>query len=87
MEEYSKWAERMSKLAETMPGHISHKGFVAEDGERITVVEFEDEASQRNWRINPEHIAAQRKGRQDFYSEYCLQVCRVERTMTFSAKS
>jgi heme-degrading monooxygenase HmoA len=87
MEEYSRWAKRMSELAETMPGYISHKGFVAEDGERVTIVEFEDEEGQRNWRTNAEHIEAQKKGRRDFYSEYSLQVCRVDRTTSFPAKS
>jgi hypothetical protein len=27
-----------------MPGYMSHKVAVAEDGERVTIVEFEDEA-------------------------------------------
>jgi len=34
-DEYAAWAARMSELAQTMPGYISHKGFVAEDGERV----------------------------------------------------
>jgi heme-degrading monooxygenase HmoA len=87
MDEYSQWAERMSELAKTMPGYISHKGFVAEDGERITVVEFEDEPSQRNWGTNLQHVEAKKKGRQDFYLEYSLQICRVERSTSFTAKS
>ena len=87
MEEYSRWAERMSELAKTMPGYVSHKGFVAEDGERITVVEFEDEASQRNWSTNLQHVEAKKKGRQDFYLEYSLQICRVERSTSFTAKN
>ncbi len=33
----------MSALAKAMPGYISHKGFVAEDGERVTIVEFESD--------------------------------------------
>ena len=36
-QEYAQWAGRMSALAKTMPGYISHKGFVAEDGERVTI--------------------------------------------------
>ena len=36
--EYSAWAARMSELATTMPGYVSHKGFVAPDGERVTIV-------------------------------------------------
>ena len=31
-EEYARWTVRMSELARKMPGYVSHKGFVAEDG-------------------------------------------------------
>ena len=82
-EEYSKWATRMSDLAKTMPGYISHKAFTAEDGERVTIVEFEDEEAQRGWARNLEHMDAQRRGRADFYSEYRIQVCNVIRDSQF----
>ena len=42
-EEYVALVDRMVELAVTMPGYISHKGFFADDGERVTVVEFEHE--------------------------------------------
>ena len=81
--EYGEWATRMSELAATMPGYISHKGFVAPDGERVTLVEFASEEAQRAWSRHPDHVVAQKKGRQDFYVEYRLQVCRVERESVF----
>src|SRR5262245_17320284 len=37
-EEYRRWFLRMSELARKMPGYVSHKGYVAEDGERLTLV-------------------------------------------------
>ena len=79
-------AERMSELAGQMPGYISHKGFVAEDGERVTIVEFESEQAHRAWRLHPEHLQAQKKGRADFYSEYRIQVCSVQRESSFPGK-
>ena len=33
--EYKEWAARMNALAVSMPGYVSHKGFTAEDGERV----------------------------------------------------
>lgn len=83
--EYQEWAGRIAALARTMPGYVSHKVFVAEDGERVTIVEFADEASHRGWARDERHMEAQRKGRADFYSEYKLQVCRVERETSFTA--
>ena len=40
-EEYVALVDRMVELAATIPGYISHKGFFADDGERVTIVEFE----------------------------------------------
>jgi heme-degrading monooxygenase HmoA len=82
-EEYAAWAARISQLAQTMPGYISHKGFTAEDGERVTIVEFASEEAQRAWAVHPEHVAAKKKGRSDFYSEYRIQVLKLERETGF----
>ncbi len=85
-DEYSRWAARMSELARTMPGYISHKGFTSEDGERVTVVEFESEEAQRAWAVHGEHAEAKKKGRKDFYAEYRILVCKVQRESTFVAE-
>ena len=85
-QEYGRWAQRMSELAGQMPGYVSHKGFVAEDGERVTIVEFESEQAHQAWRLHPEHVQAQKKGRAEFYSEYRIQVCSVERESRFPPK-
>jgi len=82
-EEYIALVDRMVELAETMPGYISHKGFFAEDGERVTVVEFEHEEGMRAWRMQPEHRAAKKKAREIYYSEYSIQVCNLVRESRF----
>jgi heme-degrading monooxygenase HmoA len=82
-EEYERWAARIAELARTIPGYVSHKGFVAEDGERVTIVEFESEQAQRAWSLHPEHVDAKKKGRASFYSEYRIQVCGVQRDSAF----
>jgi len=82
-QEYNQWAERMSQLARGMPGYISHKGFAARDGERVTVVEFENEETLAAWARHPEHAEAKKKGRADFYLEYRTQICSVLRASTF----
>jgi len=78
-EEYIALVDRMVELAATIPGYISHKGFFADDGERVTVVEFEHEEGMRAWRMHPEHRAAQKMAREVYYSEYSVQVCNVVR--------
>ena len=87
LQEYVQWAGRMSDLARKMPGYISHKGFAADDGERVTIVEFESEEAQRAWATHPDHLEAQRKGRKDFYSEFRVQVCILQRQSAYPSVS
>ena len=86
MKEYVQWATRMNELAKKMPGYISHKGFAAEDGERCTIVEFESEETQRAWAELPEHREAQKLGRQQFYLEYSIHICKAVRSNAFKRK-
>lgn len=80
---YLALAPKMAELARGMPGYLSHKAFVAEDGERVTVVEFADLASQQAWATHVDHMAAQQQGRTSFYAEYSIQVCEVLRESRF----
>ena len=79
VEAYQRMAARMDELAHQMPGFVSIKTFNAPDGERVSIVEFESEATHNAWRQHPEHREAQRLGRELFYSEFKIQVCAVER--------
>lgn len=47
--EYDSIAVRMNELVRTIPGYVSHKGFVAADGEQVTIVEFESEQALDQW--------------------------------------
>jgi heme-degrading monooxygenase HmoA len=85
-DEYVALVERMNTLAQTMPGYISHKGFFADDGERVTIVEFDHEEGLRAWRTNKEHVAAQKLAREKYYTEYHVQVCTLDRESKFKAK-
>lgn len=85
VDEYGPTAAAMSELARTMPGYVDHKSFMADDGERVTVVTFADEASQAAWRQHAEHRAAQRRGRSAFYATYTLQVGTCTTAHVFEA--
>jgi heme-degrading monooxygenase HmoA len=86
-ETYQRVAARMHELAQAMPGFVSIKTFTAPDGERVSIVEFESEETHNAWRQHPEHKEAQRLGREMFYSEFQLQVCKLERAYGMPAKS
>jgi heme-degrading monooxygenase HmoA len=75
--EYRETATRVAQIAKTIPGYLSHKSFVAEDGERLTVVEYASEESLRAWSKHPDHVQAKKLGRQKFYASYKVQVCSL----------
>jgi heme-degrading monooxygenase HmoA len=74
---------RMYELASQMPGFISYRDYVAADGEVVTAIEFESTETLAAWRDHPEHREAQRRGREEFFSEYRIQVCTVDRDYAF----
>ena len=86
-DEYDSMAGRVSELARKIPGHISHKGFVAADGEEVTIVEFESEQALQEWRIHPEHGVAKRRAIEALFSGYKFQICNVIRQHAWAAKA
>lgn len=82
--EYGPRAEEIHALALTTPGLVDVKSFAADDGERVTIATFADEASQRAWREQAEHRVAQQQGRDRFYAEYTIQVCETVRARRFT---
>lgn len=83
LDEYGEAAERIHALAVTMPGFVSIKTFTADDGERVSIVEFATREAHDAWRRHPEHVEAQRLGRERFYSEFSIQVCEPLRQRRF----
>jgi heme-degrading monooxygenase HmoA len=82
-EEYAETADRMLALARAMPGFISFQRFTAEDGERLSVIEFDSAEHLAAWREHPEHRRAQARGREKFYTEYRLTVAETVRDYGF----
>jgi heme-degrading monooxygenase HmoA len=80
---YGPRAAEMFGYATKMPGFRSFKQFTADDGERVSLIEFETEAQSRAWREHAEHRKAQQEGRDLYYAEFSLQVCEVIRESRF----
>jgi len=80
---YRRTSERMHELVDPWPGFISLKEYTSEDGEVLDIARFADEKSLEAWRREPEHLGAQRKGREEFYDHYRIQMCRVVRDYEF----
>ncbi|HSG33950.1 MAG TPA: antibiotic biosynthesis monooxygenase [Sphingomonadaceae bacterium] len=83
---YAEESARMVALAQQQPGFLAYKSYAAEDGESVTISEWEDEASALAWRGIAEHKVAQAHGRSAYYSEYTMFVCVDPRVHRFTAK-
>jgi heme-degrading monooxygenase HmoA len=83
-DEYYSTAARMTEIAESMPGFISFKTYESEDGERISVHEWESEEHLRAWREHPQHREVQQRGRDLLYQEYTLYVLDSPRESRFT---
>jgi heme-degrading monooxygenase HmoA len=86
-DEYGTMARQMSELVRGIPGYISHKLFVAEDGERATIVEFESEAALQEWKLHPRHLEAKRLGFTKFFSAFKYQICDVTHARTWEGRT
>jgi heme-degrading monooxygenase HmoA len=76
---YGAMAARMVELAEARPGFLGADGARGADGRGITVSYWESLEAIAGWKADAEHLAAQRLGRERWYSDYSLRVARVER--------
>jgi heme-degrading monooxygenase HmoA len=82
-EEAAPLRARMQELAQSMPGYISNKSFVAADGERVSIHYWQTEEQLRAFRDHPEHKKIQRFGREKRYAEYSIYVCEILRGSRF----
>jgi len=80
---YAEMAQEMLDTAKTMPGFIDVKAYKSDDGERLTVVWWQDEETLRAWRTHARHLVAQKTGRERWYAYYDLEVAEVIRGRRF----
>lgn len=81
--DYSEMAAEMLERARAMPGFIEFKSFKAEDGERLSLVHWQDEETLSAWRDDVRHRLAQRFGREKWYQFYDIEVAHVVRAHKF----
>jgi len=84
---YAEDAARMEALAREQKGFIAYRSYKAEDGETLSMSEWESEADARAWARNLDHAAVQGKGRADYYESYMVYSCDQPRVTTFDRSS
>ena len=84
---YQEMAVRMMELAKRQPGFLGADSARDASGFGITVSYWRDEASIKAWKVQGEHIEAQRLGREQWYVRFSLHIARVERGYSFDASA
>lgn len=78
---YDDMAHQMENLASKQPGFLGVESSRNSIG--ITVSFWESLEAIKNWKQQTNHLVAQQKGIQDWYSWYKVRICKVEREYEF----
>ena len=81
--DYEAMAAELDALVKNQPGFVDAKTYAAADGEYVTIVHWEDEASLRAWRELPRHREAQQAARARWHDAYHIEVAGVIRSSVF----
>jgi heme-degrading monooxygenase HmoA len=77
--EYQHTFERMLELVSAVPGFRGIEGFAGEDGRELAVAWFDSAEALTEWKLQPEHVATQERGRKEFFAAYDITVAEVDR--------
>lgn len=78
---YAEMADLMETLAKQQPGFLGMECARNEVG--ITVSYWQNLENIKNWKANLDHLTAQQKGREQWYSYYKVRICKVEKEYEF----
>ncbi|WP_375401798.1 antibiotic biosynthesis monooxygenase family protein [uncultured Sphingomonas sp.] len=77
---YAAAATAMDTLAARQPGYLGMDSARGGDGFGITVSYWADEPAALAWRDHPDHAAIRGRGRALWYTDYRVDVTRIERS-------
>lgn len=78
---YLETAKQMEDLAKLQEGYLGIESAREEIG--ITISYWQSLEAIVNWKNNIEHTIARNKGRELWYKQYQLRICKVERDYGF----
>lgn len=80
-EGYNDMVNQMETLAKAQEGFLGIESARGTIG--ITVSYWKSLEAIKNWKQQTDHLVAQQKGKQDWYSWYKVRICKVEREYEF----
>jgi heme-degrading monooxygenase HmoA len=82
-DEYAAMAERMLELARQQPGFLGIESTRGSDGVGTTISYWQDLESIKAWKNVADHQTVQRLGREKWYRNFKVRICRVENEYSF----
>ncbi|WP_405169617.1 antibiotic biosynthesis monooxygenase family protein [Paenibacillus sp. FSL H3-0286] len=76
---YNLMAEKMEQLASGQPGFLGVESVKDSSGAGITISYWESLEAISNWKQHQSHKVAQEKGKKEWYQNYKVKICKVER--------
>ncbi|HDR7634389.1 MULTISPECIES: antibiotic biosynthesis monooxygenase [Bacillus] len=81
--DYNAVAEKMEDLAKQQPGFLSVESARGNPGLGITISYWESLEAIENWKKNALHKEAKKRGREQWYENFHLRICLVEKEYKF----
>ncbi len=78
---YTITSDKMIVLAKESKGFLGIESAREDIG--ITVSYWDSLETIKDWKLNSEHLMAQKEGRQKWYKSYKVRICKVERDYGF----
>ncbi|EJV87619.1 antibiotic biosynthesis monooxygenase family protein [Bacillus mycoides] len=81
--DYSTVSEKMEELAKQQPGFLGVESARDNSGLGITISYWESLEAIENWKKNALHKEAKTRGREQWYENFHLRICLVEKEYKF----
>ena len=80
---YSDMANKLEELLKFESGYLgmdtARDNSIETNNQGITVSYWKDLESIKKWKKNATHLTAQKQGKENWYSDYTVRICKVER--------
>ena len=80
-EDYNLMAIKMVEMAQEQEGYLGHES--AREDLGITVSYWQNLDAIKKWKMNIDHLLAQKLGKSKWYAAYKTRICLVERDYGF----
>ena len=80
-DDYHLMAIKMVEMAQEQEGYLGHES--AREGLAITVSYWKSLDAIKQWKMNIDHLLAQKLGKSKWYAAYKTRICLVERDYGF----